>query len=214
MTAEAVATQLNAGTKYLMSQKDLNSPIELPLETSRTRLRRIELGDFDRLLAIYGDEESSKYDFYGPFGASDIEQIILSQSEIYIGDPGVPFYLGVEQSESGELIGIINLFIQNPVDRQGSIGFVFDPAFQGQGFAYEAANAALRFGFLRLELHRIVAACDSRNQRSWKLMERLGMRREAHFVHDGYDEDEGTWTDSFIYAMLDEEWRPIESSAS
>lgn len=192
-----------------MARKDLHSSADLPLETPRTWLRRIEIGDFNRVLAIYGDEQSAQFDFYGPFGAADVEQMILSQSDIYLGDPGVPVYLAVLERETGELIGVINLTIDSPIDRQGSIGFVFDRTFHGQGYAFEGANAALQFAFTKLELHRMIAACDTRNERSWKLMERLGMRREAYFVHDGYSADDNLWTDSFIYAMLDHEWRPI-----
>ncbi|MGQ0633036.1 MAG: GNAT family N-acetyltransferase [Planctomycetaceae bacterium] len=55
-------------------------------------------------------------------------------------------------------------------------------------------------------MHRIVAAVDVRNDRSWRLMERIGMRRAAHFIHDARAKDE--WVDDYVYAILESEWPP------
>jgi RimJ/RimL family protein N-acetyltransferase len=63
----------------------------------------------------------------------------------------------------------------------------------------------LGLGFGGLRLHRIVGRCDGRNLSSAQLMERLGMRREAHLVENEYVK--GEWTDELIYAMLDREWQ-------
>lgn len=65
-------------------------------------------------------------------------------------------------------------------------------------------NAAVGFAFHRMEMHRVFAGVDIRNQKSWKLMERVGMRREAHFVHANLED--GKWVDEYTYAMLDNEW--------
>ena len=62
----------------------------------------------------------------------------------------------------------------------------------------------LGFGFVQLELHRITAAAFTENERAWRLMERVGMRREAHFVYAGFVR--GRWVDVFGYAMLADEW--------
>jgi RimJ/RimL family protein N-acetyltransferase len=62
----------------------------------------------------------------------------------------------------------------------------------------------LRLGFAGLGLHRIIGCCDARNLSSARLLERLGMRREAHFVHN--EIFKGEWGDEFQYAMLDQEW--------
>ncbi len=87
--------------------------------------------------------------------------------------------------------------------QSGEIGFIVSPAYQGHGLAMEAAEVGL--GFDGLRLHRMFGRCDGRNLSSARLMERLGMRREAHLVENEYVK--GEWTDELIYAMLDREWQ-------
>ena len=90
-------------------------------------------------------------------------------------------------------------------NRQGEIGFTLNPQYQGKGFATEAAKAILSFGFQQLNLHRITAICDVRNKPSYRLMERLGMRQEAHFRQNCLVK--GEWCDEFVYAILKQEWQ-------
>ena len=61
------------------------------------------------------------------------------------------------------------------------------------------------FGFGELGLHRLTADCDPRNHASARVAEKLGMRREAHFVENAWLKDE--WVDSLIYGLLDHEWK-------
>jgi RimJ/RimL family protein N-acetyltransferase len=56
-------------------------------------------------------------------------------------------------------------------------------------------------------MHRIYGRCDVRNHGSYKLMERMGMRREAHFIHN--EIFKGEWGDEYIYAILEDEWREL-----
>jgi RimJ/RimL family protein N-acetyltransferase len=69
----------------------------------------------------------------------------------------------------------------------------------------------LRLGFEGLGLHRIVGRCDARNRASAKVMERLGMRREAYFRQN--EIVRGEWTDELVYAMLADEWPATRGSA-
>ncbi|WP_411730907.1 GNAT family N-acetyltransferase [Paeniglutamicibacter sp.] len=89
---------------------------------------------------------------------------------------------------------------------EAELGWSLNPAFSGRGLASEAVAAALRIGFEELGLHRVHARCFSANVRSWKLMERLGMRREAHLVAGALHRD-GTWMDGYCYALLETEWQ-------
>ena len=81
---------------------------------------------------------------------------------------------------------------------------VYDPAVHGKGYATEAARALVAFAFEDLKLHRVWADADPRNPPSMRVMERLGMRKEAHHVENVCIRDE--WCDSVIYAMLRREW--------
>ena len=90
-------------------------------------------------------------------------------------------------------------------DNTYEIGWVFAPHAQGQGYATEAAFALLDDGFRTRRIHRVMATCQPENRASWRVMEKLGMRREAHFVQ-GLPRPDGTWWDEYMYAILREEW--------
>jgi len=88
---------------------------------------------------------------------------------------------------------------------QAELGWVLDPAFIGHGYATEGARALLRVCFEELGVHRVVAGCFADNDASWRLMERIGMRRESHTVRDALHRS-GQWLDGFTYALLADEW--------
>jgi RimJ/RimL family protein N-acetyltransferase len=89
---------------------------------------------------------------------------------------------------------------------QGELGWTFDPALGGKGYATEAVRALIGLGFGPLGLRRLHADCFFDNERSWRLMERLGMRRELHSVKDSFHRTRG-WVDGLSYALLAEEWK-------
>ncbi len=84
------------------------------------------------------------------------------------------------------------------------IGWVFHPDFHGFGYASESALKVIEYGFNDLNLHRIIATCHSDNTRSWKMMERLGMRREGHFKEAILRDEK--WVDEYLYAILREDF--------
>jgi RimJ/RimL family protein N-acetyltransferase len=88
---------------------------------------------------------------------------------------------------------------------QAEIGWCLDPSVQGQGYGTAAVAELLRVCFAELGLRRVTAACFADNEPSWRLMERVGMRREAHNVSDSLHRD-GRWLDGFVYALLRDEW--------
>lgn len=89
---------------------------------------------------------------------------------------------------------------------QAELGWTLDPDHGGQGLATEAVTALLDLCFGPLGVRRVTAACFAANDASWRLMERVGMRREAHNVADSLHRDLG-WVDGYLYAILAEEWR-------
>lgn len=183
----------------------MQSADPFPIELGDLLLRRLELRDVADLLEIKSNPEVVRYEFFGCWSEYDVLHCVRSQAEVHVGDPGVPLILAVELAAEQKLIGDCQLTINSIEDRQGEIGFAFNPRYAGRGYATRAVNAALGFGFRTLNLHRIIAATDVRNERSWKLLERIGMRREAHFRHDNLVADE--WVDDYVYAMLEHEWR-------
>ena len=89
---------------------------------------------------------------------------------------------------------------------QAELGWVLDPAHTGHGYATEAVQALLRICFEDLGLRRVAADCFAGNEASWRLMERVGMRRELHTVRDSLHRS-GGWLDGLGYALLADEWR-------
>jgi RimJ/RimL family protein N-acetyltransferase len=89
---------------------------------------------------------------------------------------------------------------------QAELGWCLDPAYTGRGLATEAVEALLRLCFDGLGLRRVTASCFADNVASWRLMERLGMRREVHTRQESLHRS-GAWLDGMGYALLADEWR-------
>lgn len=115
---------------------------------------------------------------------------------------------------AGTVIGDVKLDVdeapsqvrENARRTQAELGWAFDPEYGGRGYATEAVTELLRIGFGRLGLHRMVAFCFADNEPSWRLMERVGMRRETYMVRDSLHRS-GEWLDGMQYALLADEWR-------
>lgn len=88
---------------------------------------------------------------------------------------------------------------------QAELGWALHPARQGHGYATEAVRAAIDLCFGPLQLHRVEASCFAANEPSWRLMERLGMRREQYTLADSLHRDLG-WLNGMTYALLATEW--------
>ena len=117
----------------------------------------------------------------------------------------------------GEVIGDLMVRIEDAwgqaevADRvlgvQAELGWTLDPGYAGRGYASEAVRALIRLCFTDLGLRRVTAGCFADNEPSWRLMERVGMRREAHSRRDSLHRS-GQWLDGMEYALLAEEWPP------
>ena len=94
---------------------------------------------------------------------------------------------------------------------QAELGWVLDPAHAGHGYATEAVRELIRHCFEDLGVHRVVANSFLDNEPSWRLMERVGMRRELHAVRESLHRS-GRWLDTVGYALLAEEWPPVRGA--
>ena len=95
---------------------------------------------------------------------------------------------------------------------QAELGWSLDPAYTGNGYATEAVAELIRICFEELHLRRVIAQCFADNESSWRLMERVGMRRESHDVRGSLHRS-GEWLDGLTYAMLADEWRSARPGA-
>ncbi len=91
--------------------------------------------------------------------------------------------------------------------RQVEIGFTLAPAAQGRGLGAEAVIGVLDFLFARLGKHRAFASVDPRNEPSLRLLQRVGMRQEAHFRRSLLFK--GEWADDLVFAVLRSEWTDV-----
>jgi len=89
--------------------------------------------------------------------------------------------------------------------RHGELGFVFHRAHHGNGYATEAAWPMLAFGFEVVGLHRVIGWLEPRNRGSARVLEKLGMRQEAHLIENEWVK--GEWQSELVYALLAREWR-------
>jgi RimJ/RimL family protein N-acetyltransferase len=180
--------------------------LEYPLETARLRLRPYAKTDYDELYDIQSRPDVTRYLYWGPRDRTEVgESLELKLRASHLDEEGDNLTLAVVLPETGALIGDVQLIWTSRDHRQGEIGYVMHPDHSGRGYATEAAEVMLWIGFERLGLHRIYGRLDWRNAASARVLERLGMRREAHFRENEYVK--GEWTDEIVYAILEPEWR-------
>ena len=182
-----------------------------PIETTRLYLRPFHDDDLTDLYEYYRQPNVTRYLPWGPKNLLETRDALTKKKErISLKTENSILNLAVVLKETSKLIGDVLLFQRSIEFRQGELGYVFNPAFHSKGYATEAAECMLYLGFETFNFHRIYARCDPRNTNSYKLMERLGMRREAHFIHN--EIFKGEWGDELIYAILENEWRAKHGS--
>ena len=111
--------------------------------------------------------------------------------------------LVVELRDSGEIVGHVTNSI-DPENRQAEIGFMFAPAHQGRGYATEASRALVAHAFEHYGVHRVYGRLEPRNEASARVLEKLGMRREALLIENEWVK--GEWQSEAVYALLAREW--------
>ena len=178
---------------------------EYPLRTERLIVRAYTDQDFDFLHDLYSRPDVVRY-LYDEVHDRERSRRMLARKMANAalraeGDHLTPLLV---RADTGEPVGDAMLAWTSEEHGGGEIGYIIHPDHAGNGYATEAGRLMLRLGFERLKLHRIVGRLDGRNGGSARVLERLGMRREAHFVANEFVK--GEWADEVVYAMLAEEW--------
>jgi RimJ/RimL family protein N-acetyltransferase len=192
---------------------DLRAPMSsamatlpLPLLTARLVIRPFEMDDLEELHAIMSRADIVRYVPWEPRDREAVSSVLAAR----VGGEQEGLSLAVVLGPDGPLIGDISLFGLVPEQRIAEIGFIFHPDHHGRGLASEAVAAVVGAAFAHLGLHRIVGRCDARNVPSIRLMERIGMRMEAHLIENEYLK--GEWTDELDFAVLAREWSAARSA--
>lgn len=182
------------------------------METERLILRRFRAEDGEELYAYLSQEEVVRFE---PYGVYD-EAASKAEAGRRAADPA---FWAVCLKDSGKLIG--NLYFQQQEPQQfrtWELGYVFNSDYHGKGYAEEACLKLMAYGFGTLGIRRVTAHCDPDNHPSWRLLERLKLRREGHSLQTSYfkHDEHGNprWHDTYAYGILRSEWQSMNTAAA
>lgn len=177
------------------------------IESPRLILRRFADADLRPFLAYLNDPPVARYQSWESYTEQEARAVIEQQKTRSPGEPGQWFTFALELKETGALVGHVALSVKD--ERQAEIGFTTARAFHGRGLASEAAARVLDYAFTEMNLRRVTAVTDVENVKSAALLERLGMRREGHFVENIWFK--GRWGSEYLYAILRDEWLKLRA---
>jgi RimJ/RimL family protein N-acetyltransferase len=176
-----------------------------PMRTERLLLRPFEDGDLSPLYVMQSNEEVVRYLYQDVRSLDDVRTALARKIDsVAVATEGDGVSAAVVLRDTGELVADLTLWLVSEGHQQGELGFVVHPAHQRKGYATEASRPMLAFAFNTMGLHRVVGRTEARNVGSARVLEKLGMRREAHFVQNEWVKSE--WQSELVYALLAEEW--------
>ena len=176
-----------------------------PLETERLLLRPFGPDDLEALFAIQANESVARWLYNDPRTLEETRELLARKiGGATLRDEGEWLSAAAVLRMTGELVGDVSLHWASEAHGQGELGFVVHPEHQGRGYATEASRPLLDFAFGPLGLHRVIGRLEPRNAGSARVLEKLGMRREAHLVENEWVK--GEWQSELVYAILAREW--------
>ena len=180
-------------------------PLPAPtLHTARLRLRPFGDADASALFALHSSAHVLRYWDAPPWSERARAERFISACQ-QMAEEGTGTRLAVDRGSDGTFIGWCSLTRWNADYRSAAMGYCFDDAVWGHGYATEAARALLQWAFDTLDLNRVQAETDTRNAASARVLEKLG------FVWDGTLREDcvvnGEVSDSWVYGLIRREWR-------
>ncbi|RKW70558.1 N-acetyltransferase [Galactobacter caseinivorans] len=175
-----------------------------PVRTERLSLRRATLADMDAMWEYRRLDSVGEWLGWHPVDRADWDATFPSKL-------GPQLVVELEGRIIGDLMILVgDAWGQREVKEQAAgteaeLGWVFHPDFGGRGYATEAVHAAIGISFEQVGLRRVTAGAFFANEASWRLMERVGMRRESVSIKESLHRDHG-WIDGILYALLKDEW--------
>jgi RimJ/RimL family protein N-acetyltransferase len=172
--------------------------------SSRLVLRRLREADLAMFCRYRSDHRVARYQDWTAFPEEDGVRFFAEQARLHPDVEGTWFQMAIEHGATGELVGDCGLKAIGDHPGQMEIGFTLAPDHHGKGYATEAVTRLLDYVFGELGKHRVIAVTDVRNEPAVRLLERVGMRREGHFIQNIWFK--GSWGDEYLYALLGQEW--------
>ena len=184
------------------------------LLTSRLVIRRFAPADAVAFARYRSIPEVARYQSWSaPYALEQARAFVGWLEDAHPDDPGEWFQLAIATREDPDrLIGDCGFRARGDEPAIADIGFTLDPSFQGHGYATEAVAELLRYLFEDRGKHKVCADCDTRNDASWRLLERLGFQREGE-LRETY-RDSGIWASEYLYGLLAISWREARLAAA
>ncbi|GAA4464810.1 GNAT family N-acetyltransferase [Phytohabitans houttuyneae] len=174
------------------------------LHAARLRLRPFGDADEDDLFALHSNAHVLRFWDAPPWtGRARAKRFVTACRQM--AEDGTGARVAVDRVADGAFIGWCGLSRWNADYRSASLGYCFDDAVWGQGYATEAAGALLLWAFDTLDLNRVQAETDTRNMASARVLEKLGFVREGTLREDCVVN--GDVSDSWVYGLLRREWQ-------
>jgi RimJ/RimL family protein N-acetyltransferase len=167
--------------------------------------------DFAAVHAYASDPLVTRWTSWGPNSEAETREFLDRAVRELAEQPRGNFSLAMIDRATGALFGSGGIYRRRGFYREYEMGYVLHRDWWGRGFASEVARALVAFGFGELGAHRIYAQVDPENEASGRVVTRLGFTREGHLRKDMLKH--GTWRDSLVFGLLEEEWRPGETSS-
>jgi RimJ/RimL family protein N-acetyltransferase len=176
------------------------------LQTTRLTLRNFIDADLEAFWAYRNDPEVAKYQGWEfPYPREKAQAFIDSMKSDAVPRAGEWMQFAVAMKDTDELIGDLGCYVKKEDSRQAVIGFTIAKKYWRKSYATEIIPCLLKYLFVNMGMHRVSADCDADNTASYRTLEKLGFRREAHYV-DSFLFN-GVYTSEFYYGMLQREWR-------
>lgn len=180
---------------------------DLLIQSERLNLRPIKAEDAKAIFGYRSNATINQFQGWIPETIAEVHDFIRNKVSEVIDQPGTWFQLAIIRKDTGELIGDVGIHFLESDSLQVEIGCTLNFNQHGNGYATEALTETLNFLFRSLNKHRVIASIDPRNEKSIKLVERIGMRKEAHFRKSLWINNE--WVDDLVYAVLRGDWLEI-----
>ena len=184
----------------------LQSGGSLKLETKRLILRPVTCDDKAEIFEYRSDAVTNKYQGWIPKTIDDVESFIEKISK-QINEPETWFQFVIIEKVTHKIVGDLGIHFLDIENKQVEIGCTLNKYFQNQGYATESIKRVIDYLFSELKKHRIIASIDPDNKNSIRLVERIGFRKEGHFVESLFIN--GKWVDDLIYALIEKDWEKL-----
>ncbi|MFI6480883.1 GNAT family N-acetyltransferase [Nonomuraea sp. NPDC050663] len=178
------------------------------LHTSRLRLRPVANADADRLYAMHSSPLVMRYWDSAPWKERSRAELFIARCQ-KLADEGEGVRVAIDRASDGVFVGWGGLIEWDPDFRSASLGYCIEEAMWGNGYATEAMQALLGWGFDTLDLNRVQAEADTRNVASARVLEKVGFVREGTLREDCVVD--GVVSDSWVYGLLRREWKPVSA---